>query len=312
MVRRELVRGCAVVALLCVVLTGCAGAKSKAIGKTTAHPTATTIPTATPGATPTDPGTAPTVPPQTTACSTALFSSQPNGYGQQGDIIVGALDFQAPAYPGYQLPANLPFAPYKVDASFGGKGGAAPDGLPLSNPSTGFGLFLCNASATQTHTITSVMLKVAAFTSYSGTLNEVRACSQVYSRQGGTSGGGCGGAAAYDMQLTGAFPASAPVGTEITMQNSVSSNASLPATLQPNQTFYIVLGPTLPQLSGTYSYQAGLGIDGAPAAYISGGTTPALYAPVTHTWDGSNCLSAAMQAQIPPATNPPTAYICPA
>jgi hypothetical protein len=310
--RRELVRCCALLALLCVMLAGCAGSKPKAVGKLTTHPTATTIPTATPGApTPTD-IVAPTFPPQTTACSTALFSNQSLGYAQQGDIIVGALDFQAPSYPGYQLPANLPFAPYKVDTSFGGKGGAGPAGLPLSNPSTGFGLFLCNASATQTHTITSVTLKVAAFTPYSGTLNEVRACAMVYSRPGGTSGGGCGGGAAWDMQLTGAFPASAPVGTEITMQNSVSSNTSLPATLQPNQTFYIVLSPTLPQLSGTYSYQAGLGIDGAPATYISGGTTPALYAPVTHSWDGGNCLSAAMQAQIPPATNPPTAYICPA
>lgn len=306
MARRRLLYGCALVALSCVILAGCGASTGKTLGKTTPG----VLPTATVTPWPTD-IVAPTVPPQVTPCSTALFANQRMGYGQQGDIIVGALDFQPPTYPGFQLPTNLPLAPYEVNGPIGGKGNGGPYALPLSNPGKGFALMLCNSSATQTHTLSSVTMKVASFTPYSGTLNEVRECAMVYSRQG-MAGGGCGGAAAFDMQLTGAFPTSAPTGTVITMQNSGSSNLSLPVTLQPNQILFILLGPTLPSLSGTYSYAAGVSIDGAPVTYAPSGTTPALYAPVTHSWDGNNCASSAMQSQIPPATNPPTYYLCPA
>ncbi|HEX6820191.1 MAG TPA: hypothetical protein VF120_17580 [Ktedonobacterales bacterium] len=314
MVRRRWLGGCALVALLCMTLAGCGGSGAKAQGKTSAHATATKLPTPTITPFPTD-IVAPTVPSQVTNCSTALFTQAQMSYGQQGDVLFGGLDFQAPAYPGFQLPSSLPLAPYKVDGSaIGGKGGpnTSWNGFPLSNPSNGFNFMLCNSSATQTHTLSHVSMKVVSFTSYSGTLNEVRTCTMVYSRQG-MAGGGCGGASAYDMQLVGAFPANAPTGTEITMQNSGSGgNVSLPATLAPNQMLYIVLQPTLPQLSGTYSYQVGVSIDGGPVAYVAGGTPPALWAPVTHSWSGDNCNSSSMQSQIPPATNPPTYYICPA
>lgn len=312
MVKRRSLGGCALVALLCVTLAGCSGSGAKAQGKTSARATATTLPTPTVTPFPTS-IVAPTVASQITICSTALFTQSQMSYGQQGDIIIGALDFQSPYYPGFQLPSNLPLAPYKVDGSaIGGKGGPGSwNGLPMSNPANGFAVMLCNASATQTHTLTSVTMKVASFTSYSGALNEVRTCAMVYSRQG-MAGGGCGGASAYDMQLTGTFPANAPAGTEITMQSGATDGEVLPVTLKPNQTLLIVLAPTLPQLSGTYSYQAGVSIDGGGVVYPAGGTPPALWAPVTHSWNGDNCNSAAMQSQIPPATNPPTYYICPA
>lgn len=313
MVRRRLLGGCALVALICVTLAGCGGSGAKAQGKTSARATATRLPTPTITPFPTD-IVAPTVPPQVTICSPALFTQSQQSFGQQGDVLVGALDFQAPAYPGFQLPSSLPLAPYKVDSSaIGGKGGpnSSWNGFPLSNPSNGFSFMLCNSSQTQSHTLSSVTLKVASFTSYSGALNEVRTCAMVYSRQG-MAGGGCGGASAFDMQLTGAFPASAPAGTQITLQNDPSTNVGLPVTLAPNQFFGIVIQPTLPQLSGTYSYQVGVAIDGGAISYVSAATTPALWAPVTHSWDGANCTSPAMQAQIPPATNPPTLYICPA
>ena len=38
---------------------------------------------------------------------------------------------------------------------------------------------------------------------------------------------------------------------------------------------------------------------------------PMLLAPVAHVWNGQACTAASMLAQIPPATNPPTPYICP-
>ena len=313
MVKRRFLGGCALLALIFATLAGCGGSGAQTLAKTSARPTATKLPTPTFTALPTD-IVAPTVPSQVTLCSTALFTQTQMSYGQQGDIIVGALDFQEPAYPGFQLPSTLPLAPYKVDGSvIAGKGGpnSSWNGLPLSNPSNGFSLMLCNASATQTHTLSSMTLKVASFAPYSGILNEVRTCAVAYSRQG-MGGGGCGGASAFEMQLVGAFPANAPAGTEITLRSDASTNVSLPATLQPNQILDIVITPTLPQLSGTYSYQVGVSVDGGPVSYVSGGTPPALWAPVTHSWDGGNCTSAAMQALIPSATNPPTFYICPA
>ncbi len=53
-------------------------------------------------------------------------------------------------------------------------------------------------------------------------------------------------------------------------------------------------------------------MDGGQLVYGTTGTTPAFFAPVAHAWDGQYCTSSAMQAQIPPATNPPTYYLCPA
>ncbi len=49
--------------------------------------------------------------------------------------------------------------------------------------------------------------------------------------------------------------------------------------------------------------------DGTPLPFTGEGSL--LLAPVAHVWNGQACTSSGMLAQIPPATNPPTSYICP-
>lgn len=85
----------------------------------------------------------------------------------------------AVAYPGYILPANLPLQPLawpnpRYDATT----------MAISNPSgpgavVGYVVALCNLS-NQPQKLASIIVKVAAFTPFSGTLNEVRACPAIY------------------------------------------------------------------------------------------------------------------------------------
>jgi hypothetical protein len=301
-------------ALLALALCGLLGTTLAGCGVSTtqgAPQASTPSPSPTATATATTTPTATATPYAGQPCSAQDFTNGGVKYIQQGDMLVGVLDFQPPTYPGYQLPEGLPLAPYKVSPDIVGK---PVSGHALSNPNTGFAFSICNASASHSHVLSEVGLKILAFTPYSGHLNEVRECGMVYSRQDGPKGGGCGGGSAFDMTLAAVFAANAGQGAvAIASSNPATSEVGvLPVTLAPGHGIFIAITTTLPTAPGTYSYGVGVAVDGGQLVYGTTGTTPALFAPVAHAWDGQYCTSSAMQAQIPPATNPPTYYLCPA
>lgn len=93
--------------------------------------------------------------------------------------------------------------------------------------------------------------------------------------------------------------------------------ALLPVTLQRGQSMAIEVGMgtaanpmdifTRP---GYYTFSFGIGVDCMAPVFAA--TSPAtLLDTAARQWTGAACMTAAMQAQIPPATNPPTYYICP-
>lgn len=294
-------------ALLIVValLSGC-GSSGVVEGKSAnAHASPSPTPTLTPIATWT-PRPTPTATVFGSPCNAGDFGVNATTAVKYGDLLVSALAFQGPSYPGYQLPDNLPLAPYKVV-------GNISEGKPLSNPGGGFSFMICNTSTSHTHIIHRVTMKLATFASYSGQLNEVRACTPAYSRQG-MSGGGCGGASAYDMSLQVGFPPSASVGMEVDAQPQDASGPTggdLGITLVPGRGASILLSSTLPTTPGTMTFSGGIAVDSQPLSYPAPTSPGALYAPVAHKWTGDACTTSAMQSQIPPATTPPTYYICP-
>lgn len=300
-------------ALLALALCGLLGATLAGCGVSTTQgaPTPSPSPSPTATATATTAPTATATPLAGQPCSAQDFTNGGLKYVQQGDMLVEVLDFQPPTYPGYQLPEGLPLAPYKVSPDVVGKPVA---GRALSNPSKGFAFSICNASASHSHALSQVALKILSFTTYTGHLNEVRMCGAVYSRQDGARDGGCGGGAAFDITMTAAFAANAGAGAVATAAIDPTNNSlgPLPVTLTPGHGLFILITPTLPTAPGTYSYGVGVAMDGGQLVYGTTGTTPALFAPVAHAWDGQYCTSSAMQAQIPPATTPPTYYLCPA
>src|SRR5258708_5561800 len=139
----------------------------------------------------------------------------------------------------------LALAPYSGSPDAAGKRSPA---LPLSDPSTGFAFSICNASATHSHVLSQVALKILSFTPYSGHLNEVRMCGMVYSRQQGARGGGCGGGSAFDITMTAAFAANAGAGAVATAAIDPTNNSlgPLPVTFLPGHGLFILITPPLP------------------------------------------------------------------
>lgn len=302
-----------IIALL-VVLAGC--------GTTTATGSAATpIPTATATA-------LPTVTPLPTIISGGI------GCGQSlpahavlvgGLAIVQQTHFGNLAYPSAKLPDNLPLAPYEVGQ--GNNPPGPPSGPPVDpgilEQGGGFVTYLCNVSNVP-HTIQEVQARIAAIAPYSGKLDTWPPCQVAYSRQNGGKGGGCGGVDAQDIGLHAPFQPSDGAGTTVTAQQlyvnpagpSAPFGVKMPATLQPGASLTIEVGMgnghspffTAP---GYYTFAFAFAIDGAAPVFAS--TSPAtLLAQPARVFTGPNCTAPTMQQQIPPATNPPTYYICPA
>jgi hypothetical protein len=291
-----------------LALAGC-GSSSIARPAARAVPTATSTPTV---AATTTPATTPPIQTSFEGPCTPDTLNGPNAFpGRIGDLLVGQLSFQEPAYPGYVLSESLALAPLKITSVRN-----VIQGQPMSNPGVfqgaqGFAFTICNASATQPHVLAHVAVKIHAFAPYTGHLNEVRTCALSYSRQG-MQGGGCGGASANDVYLKGAFAANAGLGAVAPTDTMQSSNVGpLPITLAPGEGINIVASATLPTVPGTYDFVVGVALDGGTLTFPSGPTMSALYAPVAHEWSGENCTRPEMLAQIPPATDPPSYYICP-
>jgi len=229
-------------------------------------------------------------------CTREAFTAQGETVARVGDILLGQLDFNS-GYPGYVLPDDLRLAPYQL-------GGDAIGPLPdLSNPAPGVAFKLCNASATQSHVVSAIAIRIDSFASYSGHLNEIRLCAPVYSRQG-MRGGGCGGGFPFDVNLAAAFAAGASTG-------DVANADFKPITLSPGKEIVVSVTLTLPTALGTYAFRGGIALDSGAVTYPADPAPPALYAPVAHEWSGQNCTRPDMLAQIPLATTPPTYYICP-
>jgi hypothetical protein len=128
----------------------------------------------------------------------------------------------------------------------------------------------------------------------------------------------CQGGSPSNERLHASFPGGAGVGATVTAsqvsataitQNDPNPYPPLPLALAPGQSAKVDVTLTAPTAPGTYTFAFGLVVDSAAPAYFSA-TQPTLYAPVAQAWSGQNCMTSAMQAQIPMATQD-TYYICP-
>lgn len=293
-------RGISLSALLlpALVLGACGqSTASAAIRAATPAATATLGPTSTPA-------------PTATPTPVGSYCSTPGAFGT---VVgnVGDLAFDAPQtldmYPELKLADGLALKPLQVDGPIKS---ASASGLPVANTRQ-YSLEVCNTSKTASHVLRSVSVRLDAFTAYTSQLNVTRVCATAYSRQG-MAGGGCGGGmAGGDFQLTATFGSSA-VGTVVstTLDNGASAASPL-VTIAPGRVIQVWVTINPPAGAGTYAFRIGFAIDGAATTYPTSATPSILQAPVAHEWNGDACLSSTMQSQIPPATTPPTYYICP-
>lgn len=65
---------------------------------------------------------------------------------------------------------------------------------------------------------------------------------------------------------------------------------------------------TLPTASGLYTFSLGLSVNSEAPVFFST-TKPVLLATITQEWNGQNCTTDAMMAQIPASSQ--SYYICP-
>ena len=282
--------------LFALALSAC-GRTTTPTAARAATPTATLSPTSTPA-------------PTATATPVGAYCSSPGTFGP----VVGKvsdLAFDAPQildmYPELKLQDGLALKPLQVGGPIKS---ASASGLPMANTRQ-YVLDVCNTSKTAAHVLHSVSVKLDTFTAYASQLNVTRVCATAYSRQG-MAGGGCGGAmGGADFQLTATFASSA-VGTVVptTLDNGSPSGSSL-VTIQPGHMIQLWITINPPSDAGTYAFRAGFAVDSAATAYPASATPAILQAPVAHEWNGDACTTTSMQSQIPPATTPPTYYICP-
>jgi hypothetical protein len=240
-----------------------------------------------------------------------------------GDVLIGPVHLAELATPASKLPDDTPLRPLRIQFGSSTAGLAVSADLP-TNPTMdehvgGYEIDICNASATQAHTLTGVSARIDAFTPYSGNLNQWNPCSGAYSRAGSSSG--CAGAYFAAEYVHVAFESSAGAGS-VEMARQVASGRDdgagqpyadvgpLPLPLPPRKAFPVNVGMTIPNSPGTFTFAFGVALDGRPPAFAPA-PKPILFAEVAHNWTGRACLRNEMQAQIPPATDPPAYYICP-
>lgn len=295
--------------VLILAIAGC-GASPSPTANSTATATATaTFPSA-PTATP--------VPTANLAQVNPACRPQPHDtdtYYQIGDLVVRQVDF-ALVYPSKMLPDGTPLKPFLLPSERGITGGPPTDPILKENPG-GYLFTVCNGSFTQSHVLTNVSVQIASVTSYTGQLNAWNFCDGYFVRPSGAQYGGCGGGLAADEYLHATFAADAGFGASVVAAQTGTgtppgggTTPPLPITLKPGMLISVNVGITAPTSPGQYAFAFAVSVDGADPVYFST-TTPTLLAPIAHKWTGQACLTAAMQQQIPPATNPPAYYICP-
>jgi len=301
-------------------LAGC-GAQSTAqnIPGATPSPTASATPSPTP---------LPTVDP------TPLAQKCGNGFPTMPATVVGGLAvaqqtiFGNLAYPAKKLPDDLPLKPYQVQPPNGQPDPAFVPVNPILHKGGGYVIVICNISSVP-HTVRRIDARIVAVTPISVTPNAAPSCQGPYARQYGAIEGGCGGADFENEYMLAAFSPSAGVGATVTAKQTdsntcqystgcVTNYGSLPVTLRAGQGMTIEVGmgsssnpTTVFTTPGYYTFSFGVGVDGAAPVFAA--TSPqTLLVPSVREWTGSACQSSAMQAQIPPATTPPSYYLCPA
>jgi hypothetical protein len=208
--------------------------------------------------------------------------------------------------PPRQLPDNLSNQPYAVNATAPGY----LDSFARVNVHM-YEYALCNNSATTPHTVGQFTVKLNSFTADANTINTTHNCIHVYSRQGILDHTGCGGAfGGGTIDLTASFAAT---GAEGTVQPALdhSGQQVTPLTIQPGYGITVTVDVTPSTVVGTSIYRFGVGVDGAAPAYPAADSPAVVNATTLRQWDGDACQTSAMQALIPPATTPPTYYVCP-
>jgi hypothetical protein len=294
--RREWVTAILLV-VLALAMAGCGGPSSVAQHSPT--PTPTLAPTAT-----TRPAAAPT--PTGIPCGQLIDANNP--------VVarVGDLQFTRPILlaidPLRQLPDSLSNQPYAVNAGTDTRNyleSFAPVNVHM------YEYALCNNSATTSHTVGQFTVKLNAFTADANTINTSHYCIHVYSRQGMLDHTGCGGAfAGGTVNLTASF---ASTGAEGTVQPALDHSGQQvpPLMIQPGYAITVTIDVTPSTVMGTSIYRFGVSVDGAAPVYPATDSAAVVNATTLRQWDGDACQTSAMQALIPPATTPPTYYVCP-
>lgn len=306
MSRRQTLRlALALITVLAVALAGCGGSTTSARSTSASTVTPrTSTPTVPDGPTPW-----PTVTPDGTPCGNNM--GQQPGVVRVGDLLV------APAFADigailYQLPDGTPLQPLKIPQQ--SSNGQFP-GWPISTVGAkDVYAAVCNASTTTAHRVQGARVKLTSFSPYSGQLNAWDYCAGYYARPAGVTPLNCDrGAAPTDEMLQATFASNSPVGTIVAATQSGPPPSDgfgpLPAVLPPGIIMFLHLGLTAPVAQGTYAFAVSVTVDGTQLPFTNAALL--LLAPIAHTWNAQACTSSGMLAQIPPATNPPTPYICP-
>ncbi len=305
-------------AVLALALSAC--------GSTHASQTLTAADTVTPTATTGEPSVSIPLQPTIAAgavpanCAAGAVGSSPDAQAriQLGDLLVSPAGASGLSSPSYQIPAGTPSKPLELPNPMTIPSSGSPNVNPQLQGAAGYVTEICNAS-TYTVTVQSVWARVASFTAYSGALAAWNPCmgGSYYAAQQNQMGGGCGGGLSANETMQAEFPASAGVGATVkasqmssdpTGPGQPSPFPQFPISLAAGQSIVVATGVTPPTAAGTYTFSLGLAVGDAAPAYFTT-TPPALFAPVTQEWNGANCATPAMKAQIPAGSQ--SYYICP-
>lgn len=296
--------------VLALALAGCADSSLEAhAGNTPTVDPFSTTPASASSPTTASGSSQPSVTPNAQNCGDQWSGT--NGLTRAGDLLL------TPTIPTidtilYLLPAGVPLQPLKLPQqnATGQYGGWPTDTIGTSS----ILVSVCNASRTASHTIQGARVKLASFVAYTSQLNAWDFCAGFYARPAGVTSNNCDrGSAPIDEQLRAGFASTAQPGTVVASTQPGGSSGNfgpLPAALPPGSAMYLNVTITAPTAPGTYAFAINLTADGAQLPYS--GNTSLLLAPVAHQWNGQACTTSSMLTQIPPATNPPTGYICPA
>lgn len=302
---------CALACMVLLVLAGCsstdqARAGSGAGAGTPPSASLRATPQSTPATVPAPAGGQTSGPYDEGTCNPQSSSDEP--LAQYGDIALLMMQHTFFYTQDMQLPDGLPLAPYKLPTMSNGQVQLAqlnvnPDLLVFT---------ACNRSASQSHTLQGISVRITALTPYAAQLNQWNHCDRPYSRSGGVMDCGDSGWQGPGVTYQVKFGPGTGVGTTQTAEPLPAPQGAsvFPLPLPPGKsvTFGIQLA-SYPQ-PATYRFALGVTLDGK-ASFYAPETVGYLFAPVAHIWTGDACNTADMQAKIPPATNPPSYYLCP-
>ncbi len=275
-------------ALAAILAAGCAGDNS--VTNTSATPTVAPAPTA----------TAPALTGVVSGADVAALCNGPAGAALGiGEVRVGAFDaWQV-------LPASLPLQPQPIAVA------KVSGNTALSSVTVDIGLDL--SSSTSPGYLCAVTARIVAYEPLAAPMpNVTRTCSDhAYLDPGGADyGGDCGSQVGPPASAAIRFAGSAP-GSTVTVPIQGNAGSGRPATLPSPDGRASHVGVVLAvPASGVYTFVVGLWQDrSGPTRTVQVSETFNLDA--AHEWSGQFCTTPAMQAKLPPPTNPPTPLLCP-